>query len=387
VHRDGLAPALPERLPAAPAFVWKKPLPTADLAGIAVSDGVVLVAGRDVPDQRDVFLCLRAADGEQVWELSYPAPGSLDYGPSPRATPLIRASKAYLLGAFGDLHWVRLADGKILWSKNLIRDFGAPRPKWGFSASPLIIEGKLIVNPGAKKSALVALDPFTGKTIWTVPGSPAAYASVIAGTFGGRTQIVGYDQSSLGGWDPDTGRCLWRLVPPIDGDFNVPTPIAWQGKLVVATENNGARVYDFNRDGTIMAKPVASCTDLAPDVNSPIVVKERLFGCHGDLYCLDLKTRLKKIWAAADPAFANFVTLIGGPDRVLLTSYRGELLLLSATGESCRILSRLRLVERGAEVFSHPALVGSHLFIRVGGCIGCVELAPPEPIATTLASP
>jgi outer membrane protein assembly factor BamB len=293
----------------------------------------------------------------------------------------------YLLGALGDLHCVRLADGKILWRKNLVRDFGAPRPKWGFSASPLFVEGKLIVNPGAKKAALVALEPFTGKTIWAVPGGPAAYASLIATIFGGQTQIVGYDQSSLGGWDPETGRRLWRLVPPSDGDFNVPTPIAWQGKLLVATENNGARVYDFNRDGTIIAKPMATCPDLAPDVNTPIVVNGRLFGCHGDLFCLDLKTGLKKVWTAADPAFADFVTLIGSPERVLLTSYRGELLLLSATGDSCRILSRLRLVDGGAEVFSHPALVGSRLFIRADGWIGCVELTPAEAMAASLPAP
>jgi hypothetical protein len=35
---------------------------------------------------------------------------------------------------------------------------------------------------------------------------------------------------------------LWRLVPAFDGDFNVPTPIAVDGKLLVSTENNGTRL-------------------------------------------------------------------------------------------------------------------------------------------------
>jgi outer membrane protein assembly factor BamB/ABC-type phosphate/phosphonate transport system substrate-binding protein len=386
VHRDGLVPALPEKLPAGPTFMWKKPLDGLGLAGIAVADGLVMVAGRDLLDQRDVFQCLRASDGALVWELSYPAPGKLDYGQSPRATPLVHRGKVYLLGAFGDLHCVRLLDGKFLWRRNLPREFDAPRPKWGFSASPLIANDILVVNVGAKKAALAGLDRFTGKTVWTVPGGPAAYASLVMGTFGGKTQIVGYDASSLNGWDPETGRHLWRLVPPNSGDFNVPTPIAWQGKLIVATENNGTRLYEFNVDGTIAAKPTATFPELAPDVNTPLVANGRLFGCHGDLYCLDLLNGLKPVWTAAEPAFADFVSLIGGPDRVLLTSYHGELLLFSATGDSWRMLSRLRVFDDDTEVVSHPALVGSRLFIRDGSSIGCLELAPAEASAGSLSA-
>ena len=44
-----------------------------------------------------------------------------------------------------------------------------------------------------------------------------------------------------GGWDARTGRRLWTLVPPHSGDFNVPTPLVHEGRLMVATENNGAR--------------------------------------------------------------------------------------------------------------------------------------------------
>ena len=384
-QRDGLAAALPERLPATPTFIWKKPLAGTGLAGIAVGNGMAIVAERDLLDQRDVFHCLKADDGAQVWELSYAAPGILDYGQSPRATPLINGDNVILLGAFGDLHCVRLTDGKVLWHKNLVRDFGATQPKWGFSASPLIVNGILIVNPGAPQASLAGLDPSTGKSRWVVPGSPAAYASLIVGTLGGKTQIVGYDAKSLNGWDPVTGHRLWNLVPPNTGDFNVPTPVAWQGKLIVATENNGTRLYDFNGDGTIITKPAAEYPDLAPDVNTPIVVNGRLFGCRDQLYCLDLKKGLKPVWTGADPAFADFVTMIGGSNRVLLTSYHGELLLFSANADSCQIISRLRVFDSDAEVFSHPALVGTRLFIRDRASIACVDLAPADTNSTRLA--
>ena len=87
---------------------------------------------------------------------------------------------------------------------------------------------------------------------------------MIVATLGGKRQIVGYDKSSLGGWDVDTGKRLWRLAPPKKHDFNVPTPLVWQDRLIVSTENNGTRVYDFNSDGTIIPEPIAQNAELAP---------------------------------------------------------------------------------------------------------------------------
>src|SRR5256885_9550403 len=107
------------------------------------------------------------------------------------------------------------------------------------SSTPVLVDDLLIVNPGGTNAALAALDCLTGRTRWTAPGSPAAYSAFICGEFGGRRQIVGYDQKSLGGWDVKTGMRLWRLLPAVQGDFNVPTPIAADSGLIVSTENNG----------------------------------------------------------------------------------------------------------------------------------------------------
>ncbi len=141
-NRDGHAAWLPEKLPAAPRVVWRKPLHGTVLAGPAVADGFVVVADRDLFDTKDVFHCLRAADGAKVWDLEYPAAGNLDYGCSPRATPMIYAGRAYLLGALGALHCVKLATGEAVWKKDLATDFGAERPDWGWTGAPLIVDNE-----------------------------------------------------------------------------------------------------------------------------------------------------------------------------------------------------------------------------------------------------
>jgi outer membrane protein assembly factor BamB len=372
--RDGHVPQLPARLPEKARVLWQRPAMNGGLAGIAVAQGRVIVADRDPADERDVFRCLDASDGKLIWLVDYPAMGKLDYGRFPRATPVIRDGRVFLLGAFGNLHCVRLADGKILWQRSFVKDLGGSLSAWGSCATPLIVGDALIVNPGGQKASVVALDCKTGKTRWAAPGNPAAYGSFICATLGGIFQIVGYDSVSLGGWDPKSGERLWTLTPPVEGDFNVPTPLAVDGKLLVATENNGTRLYGFGNDGKILAAPLAQNAELAPDTATPVATNGRLFGCHSGIHCLDLRDQLKPLWHEENDAMDEHATLFASPDRVLAVALSGELFLLSAEGNKCEVLSRLRLFEDDVEVYSHPALVNNRLYIRGSTSICCVDL-------------
>jgi outer membrane protein assembly factor BamB len=367
---------LPARLPELPKILWSKELAGAGLSGIAVAGKYVLVADRDAADTSDIFRCLDAATGAELWSLEYFTRGAIkDYGNSPRATPLVHDGKAYTLGGLGDLHCLNLADGKILWKKNLAFDFGAAVPTWGFCSSPLLADDKIVVNPGSPRAALAALDPRSGQEIWRSPGLPAAYASFIAGTFGGVRQIVGYDEKSLGGWDAATGKRLWTLVPPQTGDFNVPTPLEAGGKLLVSSENNGTRLYAFGSGGVLRPEPLAENADLAPDTSTPVLAGGKLFGCWNSLYCLNANGGLKAYWTGEDEAFSNYAMLIASPERVLVVSNRGELILVNAASEKFEVISRLRIFADDTEVLSHPALVGDRLYIRDAAKIICVDLS------------
>ncbi len=207
-------------------------------------------------------------------------------------------------------------------------------------------------------------------------GEKAAFGSLIVGTFGGRPQIVGHDSSALCGWDVENGKLLWRLVPPRKGDFNVPTPIAVGKKLLVCTENNGTRLFDFNDQGQILDKPIAVQTNLAPDTHTPVVSGRRLFGVWQGLYCLDLTHPLTTLWKADDEAFNDYVTAIANNDRVLLITKHGELLLIDSTADRYRLISRVKVFDDDPGVYSHPALVGNRMYLRGSDEILCLDLAP-----------
>lgn len=373
--RDGRVPRLPTRLPETARFVWKKAAMTGGLAGLSVSGDRLILAERDFSEEHDVYRCLDAGNGELRWRIEFPVRGHLDYGQSPRATPVIHEGRAYLLGAFGDLRCVDVTDGTVLWERRLPREFDAELPTWGMCSTPLVVDDLLVVNPGGTNASLVALDRLTGRTRWTTPGFPAAYASFICAELGGQRQIVGYDQHSLGGWDVNTGERLWQLVPPVEGDFNVPTPIAVNGGLVVATENNGTRFYQFDGSGRIIPEPAGAFDELAPDTTTPVVTCGRVFGAHLGLCCLDLRNGLKPVWHRDDDALGDYATLIADDRHVLVITLGGELLLLDGHADEYAILSRLRVFDDDVEVYAHPALVGSRLYMWGGSSLVCVDLA------------
>ncbi len=376
-NRDGTTPWLPDVLPAEPVWLWRTPLGGTGLGGIAATDRYVIVPDRDALDTNDVFRCLDADSGKPVWELAYPAPGKLDYGNSPRATPLVHGDRVFTLGAMGDVHCLSLDDGRVLWKTNVVKQFGAKLPTWGMCASPLIVDSKLIVNPGAPGAAVVALDADTGELVWKAPGAAAAYASFIFGRFGGVDQIVGFDSMAAFGLDPQNGRRLWTLLPKHKGDFHVPTPVRLGEQLLLTSENNGTRIYSFGQGGAIKPAPVAQHEDLAPDTNTPVVVGGRVFGCWNGLYCLSAES-LEQIWVDEDEVFEQYASLIASADRVLATTTRGELLLYDAAANERRLLGRLRIAPADVDLVAHPAVSRRCLFIRIGREACCLALEPAD---------
>lgn len=375
-NRDGHCGWLPASLPEEAKIVWRKRLAGPGLAGIAATDEHVILGDRDLLDRSDVFRCYAASDGQLLWSVAYPASGDLDYGNSPRATPLVDGDRVYLHGAFGHLHCVALDSGDVLWKKNFQTDFGAPADlPWGTCGSPLIADGKLIINPGAPGASVVALDPQSGEVLWQAEGAKSAYGSFLAAELGNVKQVVGHDAESLGGWDLATGKRLWTLVPEKPEDFSVPTPIVVDGKLLIAGEVNGTRLFEFSDDGTIVPTPLATNTALKPDTSTPVVVGNQVFGLWTDLYCLDLENGMNTSWTARDDSFQIYGSLVASGDYLLVAGASGELLLLDARAKEFSVISRLGIFNTpNAELYSHPAMVGSRLYFRGENALVCVEL-------------
>jgi outer membrane protein assembly factor BamB len=352
-------------------------MPSKGLGGVAATTKYVLVSGRELMDTADSWMCHDAETGKELWKVIIPAAAEreLDYGNTPRATPLIVGKQVILSGAFGQVQCVDLATGDTIWDKDLKEDFAANDVrKWGMCSSPLLADDKLILNPGGKDASLVALDPKTGKVLWKSPGKPASYGNFIFANLGGKKQLVGFDADSLGGWDVADGKRLWRLEGERKAEFHVPTPMVVGEKLLVAWENNGTKRFRFGKEGRIEEKPEAHYAKLAPDTHTPVVTAGRVFGAWNGLHCLKLEN-LESVWLRRDAVFQKYLALVASEERVLAITFSGELILFDAKSDSSKEVNRLKIIDDADAIYAHPAIIGTRIYLRGENELLCVELA------------
>ncbi len=351
-HTPEVPGAMPELKP-----LWTRPMAGKCDAGVSAGEGCVVVADND--KKNDYYRCFDAATGKPVWTATVPNGQKLDFGPGPRATPAIDAGKVFCIGAFGDLHAYDLKTGKELWAKDYRKDFGVKDvPVWGFCVAPLVADGKLLVMPGN----LLALDPNTGKTLWTGPAAGANYATPIVATLGGVRQVIGYDSKTVGGWALATGKRLWSFEVDNSSGYIVPGPVQVGEKLLLTSENEDTRLLAFAEGGKAVEKPAAESEELCPEMATPTVVGKLLVGITQGLVALDPAAKLKTAWILEDvDAFYGLGHIVAHDGRAMLFGEDGTMLLLRPTATKCEVLGKAKISE---ETWCHPALARGRLFAR-----------------------
>ena len=108
-------------------------------------------------------------------------------------------------------------------------------------------------------------------------------------------------------------------------------------------------------------------------MSSPVIVGNRFFCVNRFLYCLDLSDGLQEAWRARDQTLADYGSIIADDEHLLVVG-KGELLLVDATGDGLEDADRLQVFDEPIEIYSHPALVGKHLYIRGESVLKCIAL-------------
>jgi outer membrane protein assembly factor BamB len=388
--RKGLVPRLPETLDL-PRTAWTASLQDRGLGGVTATERWVLATDRDRAAGRDLLKFFDANTGRLALRVQLVRPPAekpdpkLDYGESIRSSPVIHGNRAYVLDAYGVLFSCPLPQTDAptreiavqgIRTQSMVEKFKLST--WGVASTPLLVDDLLVVNVCGTKTSLLALRPDAMQLLWKGPGYGTGYASCIAGTFGGRRQILGYQSASFSGWDVETGSLLWTVRPAVDGDYNVPSPIVVdQHRVLLATENNGTRLYTFDDRGILQPDPTAVNEDVTPDTVTPVAAAGFVYCTSGDtLFRLDLNDGLKTDWTSRDEAFVGHATLLADVDgqRLLVVTYSGELFLFDVSAAVPQLKSRRRPFGLAVdeEIYSHPALVDNRLYLRGTNALMCV---------------
>lgn len=393
-----------------PSVRWRTPI-GAGYAGPAVAQGRVFVLDRQLargaanPDNAfdrssipgtERVVCLDERDGTVLWTHEYDCPYTVSYAAGPRCTPLVEGSRVYTLGTEGNLLCLDIATGRVIWSRDFKKDFGAKTPTWGFAGHPLLNGNRLICLVGGPGSVAVALDRDTGRELWrALDAKEPGYCPPTLIEHGGRPQLILWHPESVNALDPATGRLLWSV--PFESRFglSIPTPRLVDDRLFVTTFYNGSlllRLTDGEPEVLWRSKKASEkdTTELHSIIPTPVIADGHIYGVcsYGQLRCLKLATG-ERVWetlAATTPEketrWGN-AFLIPHGDRYFLFNERGELILARLTPAGYQEISRTKILEPTNRdpgrfvVWSHPAFANRSVYARNDQELVCVSLAAP----------
>jgi outer membrane protein assembly factor BamB len=351
--------------------LWKQPI-GGGYASFTVAEGraYTIEQRRD----REAIAAYDVETGRELWAFAYPALfNEILGGAGPRATPVYHEGLVYSLGAKGDLYCLSAKTGKPKWSKNILADNGAANQHWGMAASPLIVDGMVVVTPGgAPGKSMVAYDRLTGEPIWRALDDRAGYTSPILATLAGRRQIVWISGQRAVGVAPENGALLWEYGFPAQMDMNCSQPVIADDTSVLLSSapGPGAALLEIAKTGeTYAARPVWQNNRMKNKFNSSVLYEGYIYGLDdGILACIEAKTGELK-WKGGRYGFGQL--LLADGYLVLLTE-QGDLVLLRATPEAHREMARFPAIE--GRTWNIPAIDNGLLLVRNASEMACFRL-------------
>jgi outer membrane protein assembly factor BamB len=270
--------------------------------------------------------------------------------------------------------------GTLKWKRDLGRlDAGAyddPSYEWGNASSPILYQDLVIVQCDQQKdSFLIALRLSDGEIAWKAARDEQpswATPTVFPGSGKGGAELVTNAPKFIRGYDPKTGRELWRLgrssnitapTPIFDGDLivvmsgrrpNAPIFVLKAGAqgditLPEGATSGGSVVWTKEKAGSYMPTPIAYGGHL-------YVLKNQ-----GILSCYDLRTgELRYEQRLPDVTSGFSASPVAADGKLYLPSEDGEILVVKA-GPSFALVGRNAM---GQPLMATPAISGRMLLVR-----------------------
>lgn len=343
-----------------PRLLWKQPIGEGH-ASFVVAHGVAYTI--EQRRDREVVSAYDTATGRERWTNGWDAFFSESLGgDGPRATPTYADGILYALGAAGELRALRADSGTVVWRTNILRDAGAENLQWGMSASPLIVDGKVIVQPGGRGASMVAYGVSTGQVVWKALDDMQAYVSPVLVTLAGRQQIVTITGNRAIGVSIDDGSLLWSYPWATDNAINVAQPIVLGPSRLFLSSGygKGAAAIEIAPGGERFdVTTLWQHIRMKNKLSSSVLLDGHIYGLdEGILACVEAATG-RLAWKGG--RYGHGQLLLAG-DRLLITTETGELALVHATPAGHQELARVPGIE--GRTWNVPAIENGILLVR-----------------------
>ena len=251
------------KLAAGEGLAWRVPIGSRSTPVVFGNRLYLYAPAGDTAHRQERLVALDAATGKTLWEKLFPV--YLTDIPAHRvawASPAVDPATGNVFTFGGNAHLRGFApDGKPLWERSLIEEYGAVTTHGGRAVSPVIDGDHVIVSTlisawgtlGRGGNRYFAFDKKTGQTVWI--SSPQArhwdtnYSTPVIATVGGvRLAIVGGTDGVFHALKAATGEPVWKLDVSKRAINN---SVVMVGTDVIATHSE--ENFDTNEMGLLTA--------------------------------------------------------------------------------------------------------------------------------------
>ena len=324
--------------------------------------------------EKEAVVCLDAGTGKTVWDFEYEGRfWEAVAGAGPRATPTIADEGLFSLGANGVLTCLNASSGKKIWERDLKVDGNRKPPMWGFSSSPLVTDGLVIVHAGgAGEKGLLAYDAQTGDLRWSTASGDHSYSSAQSARFDSVSGVLMVTNTGLQFVSAKDGSKIWQFDSPSQNYRTLQPLVLGNSVLLANSLGDGTKRLLIAHEGEKWTVTEEwSSRNMKPDFNDFVEHKGMLYGFDGNiLACVDLATG-QRLWKKGRYGNGQVLLLCDG-GQLLVTSEAGELVLLKADPKSMIEVARIQAIE--GKTWNHSVVVGHRIYIRNAEQAACYEL-------------
>ena len=381
--------------------LWKTPMP-----GVAVSSPIVwgdrvfvstavssdpgsgirtglygdVEPAKDVSKHSWKLVALDKRTGKVLWErvAHEGIPKTKRHPKSSQATATPVTDGRHVIVSFGSEGlYAYDVDGKPLWTRDLgvlnAGWFYDPDYEWGIGSSPIIWKNLVIVQCDIQKNSFIAaFDVATGQPAWRTPREEIpSWSTPAIFEYDGRAELVTQATTFIRGYNPESGKELWRLGG--NSEITIPTPIVGPGVIIVTNGYRGVQpifAIKPGASGDITLKGDATTNDFiawstnrgGPYIPTPVIYSDLLYvlAINGVLAAYDVKTgqRVYQERVAGGGSFS--ASPVAADGKLYLTSEDGDIFVVRA-GPKYELLATNPMSQ---VIMATPAIANGVIFVR-----------------------